>query len=111
MSQTWTIMIQGNPTQFNPDVFGIKPGEPLKAQIGDLVSWNNQTASIYAIQVNAPGGGVSFGTKIDPFKSSSPGYVIQAADVDTKGASGELVGTIRYYSSPSGEGTITVVKS
>jgi len=81
MSQTWTIMMKGSPASFDPDVFGYAPGEPLRAQAGDLVSWNNQTSAQHQIAVE---GATAFTTKvIDGFKSSSPGYVIQSNDPKT----------------------------
>ena len=43
--QSWSINIvpSGGSISLNPDVFGAAPGSPLQAQVGDLVSWNNQT--------------------------------------------------------------------
>ena len=84
MSQTWSIMIKGNvPANFDADVFGIDPGQPLKAQITDLVSWNNQTNVTHQIQVNDPRGLAKFTTKeIEAGKSSTPGYALQAEDKD-----------------------------
>lgn len=73
MAQVWSIMINGDvPAQFNPDVYNTKPGDPLKAQLGDLVSWNNQTKEPHQIQV-----GSTFTTnQIEAAKSSTPGYHI-----------------------------------
>lgn len=44
--QTWTINIVSSSPTFVPDVY---PGDQtyLKAQQGDLVSWNNQTGKIH----------------------------------------------------------------
>lgn len=43
----WSIKIVPSPTgsgaAFQPDVQGAKPGDPLRAQQDDLVSWNNTT--------------------------------------------------------------------
>ena len=100
MAQVWSIMINGDVrAQFNPDVYGTGPGEPLKAQAGDLVSWNNQTAQNHMIRV-----GSTFTTeKIEPGKSSTPGYVVQAP------VSGN---TITYVcTTHNEEGTIQVVAS
>ena len=109
--QTWTVMLKGSPAQFDPDVFGTDPGKPLKAQIGDLVCWNNQTNATHKIAVmKADGTTVSFTTKdIEGFKSSSPGYITATADVSS--------GTISYHctlhldqdNKPTENGKITVV--
>lgn len=117
MAQVWSIMINGNvPAKFNPDVFGTGPGEPLKAQLGDLVSWNNQTNDTHQIAVvKADGTTISFTTeKIASFKSSTPGYVTASADV-VPGPTG----TISYHCTlhldqnkkPIENGKITVVAS
>jgi hypothetical protein len=74
-------MIKGSPASFDPDVFGTDPGQPLKAQIGDLICWNNQTTAQHRIEV---GGKTVFTTKeIEAYKPSSPGYVIQNDDPKT----------------------------
>lgn len=111
MTQAWTIIVtaaRGVPTQLNPDVFGIAPGEPLKAQIGDLVSWNNQSWFHCSIQMD------TFLAHIEPF-TSSPGYVVLKDDIDTTGVLPEdpVVGKIGYTASANGivTGWITVVKS
>jgi hypothetical protein len=43
--QDWSIMIvsSGGTVQFQPDVPGCKPGQPLQAGNSDLISWNNRT--------------------------------------------------------------------
>ncbi|HUP61289.1 MAG TPA: hypothetical protein VNA69_12800 [Thermoanaerobaculia bacterium] len=102
--QTWTIMIKGSPASFDPDHFGYAPGEPLRAQIGDLVSWNNQTSDVHQIAVKKSDGSTSFTTKeIEGFKSSSPGYITASGDNNA--------GTINYTClKHTGEnGKITVV--
>jgi plastocyanin len=100
-------MINGaNPASFDPDVFGIDPGQPLKAQIGDLVCWNNQTGDPHQIEVKKKDGTASFTTKeLAKFMSSSPGYVAQSGDNNN--------GTIDYICTKhTGEsGKITVVTS
>ncbi|HYK02369.1 MAG TPA: hypothetical protein VE974_11475 [Thermoanaerobaculia bacterium] len=110
MAQAWSIIVnasRGVPTQLNPDVFGIPPGQPLKAQIGDLVSWNNQSGYSCSIQMDSWSA-----NHIPPF-TSSPGYVILDEDIDKAGATGEVVGTIQYVASANGfaTGWITVLKS
>ena len=114
MSQTWSIKIvpAGDGVRFDPDVFGIEPGQPLKAQEGDLVSWNNETSASQVVSVVKAGTqDKSFETKpIDKFMSSSPGYVIQTTDVDTNNPPPGAEGTVRY-STGTADGTITVVNS
>lgn len=43
----WSIKIiadaAGVPIAFQPDLLNSKPGDPLQAQVDDLVSWNNQS--------------------------------------------------------------------
>jgi len=114
MSQTWTILINETPPHFNVDAFGYKPGEPLRAQLGDLVSWNNQTTDRQEIGVMKPGGGgaTNFEVIAESYKPSSPGYVLQAADMSTHNATENVAGTIDYRSLNLGwRATITVVKS
>jgi hypothetical protein len=115
MSQTWTVMIKGNPpASFTPDAFAeppLKPGDPVKAQAQDLVCWNNQTSDAHQIEVTL-GSSPFFTTKeIEAFKSSNPGYVIPQ---------GTPVATIIAYhctlhldkdKRPTEKGTITVVGS
>ncbi|MGH9139815.1 MAG: hypothetical protein ACRD3J_03420 [Thermoanaerobaculia bacterium] len=52
--QSWSIDIvpSGNTISLNPDVFGAQPGTPLQAQVGDLVSWNNQTDNTQTVSVS-----------------------------------------------------------
>jgi plastocyanin len=56
--QSWSINIvpssekpDDKSVSFNPDVYDCPPGSPLKAQVGDLVSWNNQTNNPHQIVV------------------------------------------------------------
>src|ERR1044071_5388979 len=115
MSQTWSINIvrAGDGVRFEADVFGIEPGQPLKAVTGDLVSWNNQTQDTQVVVVYQAGTNVkSFTTNlIRSFMSSSPGYVIQTGDVDTTNPPPGAVGTVRYGTTNGVDGTITVVNS
>jgi len=74
--QAWSIKIvpgTGGNAQFDPDVFGIDPGQPLKAQTDDVVSWDNQTNNLHQITI----GGSPITEIIPPWDSSTPGYVIQ----------------------------------
>jgi hypothetical protein len=115
MSQVWSIKIvsAGGTVRFDPDVFGIDPGQPLKAQEGDLVSWNNQTGGPQTVKVSKPGTDVpAFKTEIATFMSSSPGYVIQKEDIDETERSPGTIGNVCYEIDGSTvDGTIMVVES
>jgi hypothetical protein len=52
--QSWSINIEpsGDGVSLNPDVYGALPGTPLQAEVGDLVSWNNQTDDDHQISVS-----------------------------------------------------------
>ena len=46
MSDQWSIEILSGPrgaVYFLPDVRGAKIGDPLQAQVGDVVTWSNRT--------------------------------------------------------------------
>lgn len=106
--QSWSVIINGEPATFDPDVFGTDPGNPLKAQIGDMVCWNNQTEEEHRLAVTDSSGATTFTTDvIAPGKSSSPGYVTQQSDANA--------GTIAYhcvvYGHDGENGEITVVTS
>ncbi len=115
--QGWSVIIQGDPMSFDPDVYGTDPGAPLKAQVGDMVCWNNQTEEPHQIAVADKDGTTSFTTElIESRKSSQPGYVAQATDlidVQINIETGAVTGTIRYSCvKHDGEvGTIQVVTS
>ena len=106
-SQVWSVMIKGkDPASFDPDVFGTDPGQPVKARIGDVVCWNNQTMDPHQIEVKKSDGTASFTTKvIGAYGSSKPGYVTQSTDVNA--------GTINYICTrhENESGKITVVTS
>jgi plastocyanin len=73
-------MIKGAvPAKFIPDVYDPNPDakseRPLQAEVGDLVSWNNQTTDKHQIQVKVT---PVFTTEVIlDGKSSTPGYVPQ----------------------------------
>jgi hypothetical protein len=52
--QSWCINIvpSGSGVELNPDVWGATPGAPLQAQVGDLVSWSNQTDDAHQISIS-----------------------------------------------------------
>jgi plastocyanin len=108
--QSWSIMIQGCPASFDPDVYGTDPGQPLKAQLGDLVCWNNQTGEAHQIRLTDQDGNPvrELTDNIAKFTSSFPGYVTQQADISP---STSATGTIYYQCSihPEEKGQITVV--
>ena len=94
----WSIKIvpvKGQPNvsaQFQPDIDGSKPGQPLKVVQGDLVSWNNTTdqphwpwmvASQNAPPVNPPPGGPVMVVKQIAPDSSSSAYNIVATQGTT----------------------------
>jgi hypothetical protein len=94
----------------------------LKAQVGDLVSWNNQTSGPQTVVVLKPGSNApSFTTNvIEKFKSSSPGYVVQKGDIDPPEEDiddddipADAIRTVTYENTaqPKATGTIKVVKS
>jgi plastocyanin len=113
--ESWSIIIKGHPAHFNPDVFGTDPGQPLKAQLGDLVSWNNQTGRAHQIELTDQDGNPvrELTDKIAKHTSSFPGYVTQAADIRPTSAPLPQTGTIYYQCSihPEEKGQITVVAS
>jgi plastocyanin len=104
--QSWSITIQPGLAQasFVPDVFVPADKTPkvnLQAQVGDLVSWNNQTQQEHEIWQTGAG---RLTEQINPFQSSTPGYIVALAD-DKK------TGSIAYYCAihPGETGTIDVV--
>ena len=111
--QSWSIMIKGCPAGFDPDVYGTDPGQPLKAQIGDLVSWNNQTGEAHQICLTDEAGNPirELTDRIAEFTSSFPGYVTQQADISPSVSGASATGTIYYQCSihPDEKGQITVV--
>jgi hypothetical protein len=51
--QSWSIKIvpSNGGVSLDPDVYGVRPGTPLKAGVGDLVSWNNESGEKRTISV------------------------------------------------------------
>lgn len=86
--QSWVITISGKSPNaiFTPDVYGYLPdsGRPLRAQLGDLVNWNNQTTDVHKIELadqNFVGLKQYLTSDIQDYSSSSPGYVPQIEDI------------------------------
>jgi plastocyanin len=81
--QTWCITISGNPATFVPDVYSESPTPPagLQAQVGDTVSWNNQSEEQHQpweTDVNhVLQGTAGICDVIEPWEPSTPGYVLQ----------------------------------
>lgn len=116
----WSIKIIPNPSQiagqpavFVPDLKGAKPGDPLKAQVDDIVTWNNTTnqphwpwptdANFKPLpDSQVPRGSANYlSDQIPPGSSSRPSYVVVAP------ASGSTI----YYCcklNPAMHGTIVV---
>jgi hypothetical protein len=117
--QSWSIKIVPGDTcaVFVPDVYaptGTAEERPLQAQLGDLVSWNNQTNDRHEIWLtNAeyePQSAIT--DPIEPWDSSYPGYVPQQADI-TPPVPPDTTQTIYYYCRMHNDehGQITVVTS
>jgi plastocyanin len=120
--QNWSITITGCPASFDPDVYGTEPGQPLEAQLGDLVSWNNQTDEPHQIWLTDENGepvepAQKLTDEIEQYTPSFPGYVPQVTDIRPEVPEEEQAttktGTIYYYCSihPEEQGQITVVAS
>lgn len=65
--QSWCINInavEGGGVSLNPDVWDVQPGAPLQAEVGDLVSWSNNTNDDHQIVIE----GETFDAK--PWKST-----------------------------------------
>jgi plastocyanin len=52
--QSWSVVINssGNSVVFDPDIYGVPPGSPLQAAVGDLVCWDNQTDAAHTLTVS-----------------------------------------------------------
>jgi hypothetical protein len=94
-SLDWAIRIvpaTGGGAAFQPRVPNAKPGDPLKAQVGDIVTWGNATQETHQpwpTQGNTPNGAPLadndpeakkryLSDPIPPEGSSSPQYVVIA---------------------------------
>jgi len=87
----WSINIipgeENGPAVFAPDIYGLNPGDPLRAQANDAVSWSNRTEQVHQPwpadaewQVDNSGQGLC--ELIQPWTSSTPAYLI-AGDQNT----------------------------
>jgi hypothetical protein len=91
--QDWSIKIvtSGGTVQFQPDVPGAKPGDPLQAGNADIVSWNNRTGQEHWPWAIDPTTGEPFETvadakaaslylsdEVSAWQSSEPAYLCAA---------------------------------
>ena len=115
--QSWSIkIVSANPCAvFVPDVYappGTPDERPLEAELGDLVSWNNQTGDEHEIWLTNANyvPQCALTDPIAPWQSSYPGYCPQQADV-TPPVAPNTTQTIYYYCSKHTDehGQITVV--
>jgi plastocyanin len=111
MAQTWMILINQTDPHFNVDAYGYHSGEPLRAQLGDLVSWNNQTDDVHEITIYTSDNKPGFVREVAAGKVSSPGYVVDAADMKVREKE-NVSGVIEYRATDwDWRSSITVVKS
>lgn len=117
--ESWSVTIQTSSPYFVPDVFtppGSKPQTALQAQLGDLISWNNQTSEPHQLVLCDQNFNPTKTILGDagPWTSSSPGYVPQQSDLRPEVPADQtpsFPATI-YYSCanhPDERGTIEVV--
>jgi hypothetical protein len=114
----WSVKIVpnagGTGAAFQPNLPNAKPGDTLNAQIGDVVTWRNDTTEVHQpwpTQGNVPGGppftgplpqNQTLSAPIPPNTSSTPQYIVNP---------GTGVTTIYYCcrNHPSEQGSITIV--
>ena len=91
-SLDWSIRIvsaAGGTSAFQPRVPGANPGDPLKAQVGDTISWGNDTTVTHQpwptvgntqsgapVASNPAGSPLFFSQPIAAGNSSNPQYVV-----------------------------------
>ena len=99
----WSILIVPGSAyaSFVPDVYvprDVTAPTALQAQVGDMVSWNNQTPQEHEIWQT---GGDRITDQIDAGKSSQPAYIV----------GGTAPTTVEYYCSihPDETGSIDVI--
>jgi len=95
-SLSWSVHIvaQGNGAAYKPTIPGAQIGDPVKAQVGDIVTWGNATGLVRqpwptvgnaadGDQVpeasNPPGSKLYFSGPINPGGSSRPQWVVPSA--------------------------------
>jgi hypothetical protein len=66
---------------FAPDVFGLDPGDPLRAQANDAVSWSNRTEGVHQpwpadAQWQVDNNGQGLCELIQPWTASTPAYLV-----------------------------------
>jgi hypothetical protein len=86
----WGIQIipgDGGVAVFAPDVFGLNPGDPIRAQVNDSVSWSNRTEQVHQPwpadeQWQADPTKQGLCEVIQPWTASTPAYLV-AGTADT----------------------------
>ena len=94
-SQSWSvrIVVTGDgTTKFQPWGVGANPGDPAKAQVGDIISWGNATNQPHQpwptegntqngnpLASNPPGSPLFFSAPIPPQGSSTPQFPMPAS--------------------------------
>lgn len=84
MAAAWSINLipgENGLAVFAPDVYGLKPGDPLRAQVNDAVSWSNRTEGAHQpwpadAEWNVDTEGQGLCEVIQPWTSSTPAYLI-----------------------------------
>ncbi len=82
MAQQWGIIIEevGGKVVFRPDVPGAQAGDPLGADVGDIVTWNNRTNDAHHPVATEPGG-LFLTEDIPAGQVSSPMFNIETAGI------------------------------
>jgi hypothetical protein len=122
----WVIKIvaAANPTPdapaaFQPDLIGSNPGDPLKVQDDDIVTWNNTTGDAHwpwqtdqnyvpfsddKVQ-NDPK--LNLSNPIQPGKPSRPSYNVLIPNADKKPPSGTIYYCCKYHLQERGKLLVT----
>jgi hypothetical protein len=108
-SLDWSIHIVkvAGGSAFQPWVPNSHPGDPTKAQVGDIVTWGNDTTGVHQpwptenntptgapAASNPPGSALFFSEPIPPGGSSTPQYVVPAA---LPSGTALVPGSVIYY--------------
>jgi hypothetical protein len=113
-SQSWSVRIvpvAGGGAAFQPWGVNAGPGDPVKAQCGDIVTWGNATPDTHQpwptvgntpdgapVATNPPGSVLFFSQPIAGDASSTPQYVVPASIPGAGGASTSLIpGSVICY--------------
>jgi len=128
-SQSWSVRIvsAGAAAAFQPWGVDANPGDPVKAQVGDIVTWGNATTETHQpwptegntptgapVASNPAGSALFFSQPIAANASSTPQYVVPAAlpAATAGGAATPLTaGSVIFYcckNHPSERGKIVI---